>query len=82
MTQTGVTADTSVKALHPNTKLNKKARELDILPELKYNSLLSVCKLADAVYTTIFHANNGGVTVHWTDDIVIRVSKEAILKGW
>ena len=82
MTPTGVTANASVKALHPNTKLNEKARELDILPELKHNSLLSVCKLADAGYTTIFHANDGGLTVYWTDDIVIRVSKEAILKGW
>ena len=62
--------------------MNEKARALDILPELKHNSLLSVCKLADAGYTIIVHANDGGVTVHWADDIVIRVSKEAILKGW
>jgi len=48
MMSTGTTANASMKALHPNTKLNEKARELDILPELKNNSLLRVCKLADA----------------------------------
>ena len=65
-----------------NNELNAKARELDILPELKHNSLLSVCKLSDAGYTTVFHPGDGGVTVHWSDDIVIKVSKEAILQGW
>ena len=80
MMPTGTTVNASMKALHPNTKLNDKARELDILPELKNNSLLSVCKLADAGYTTVFHANNGGITVHSIDDIVIRVSKETVLK--
>ena len=79
---TGTTAKTSKKALLPNTKLNKQARELDLLPELRDNSLISVCKLADAGYTTIFHAGDGGVTVHWHDDVFIRVSKEAVLKGW
>ena len=79
---TGTTANTSEKALLPNEKLNCKARELDILPELKENSLLSVCKLSDSGYTTVFRAGDGGVTVHWHDDIFIRVSKEAFLQGW
>ena len=65
-----------------NNELNAKARELDILLELKHNSLLSVCKLSDAGYTTVFHPGDGGVTVRWSDDIVIKVSKEAILQGW
>ena len=43
---TGTTARTSNKALLPNAKLNEQAHELDILPELKENSLLSVCKLS------------------------------------
>jgi len=59
----GTIANASNKALHANTKLNDEARDLDILPELKINSLLSVCKLADAGYTAVFHTNNGGVTV-------------------
>ena len=79
---TGETARTSNKAFLLNSKLNKQARELDILPELKENSLLSVCKLSDAGYTTIFHSGDGGVTVHWHNDIFIRVKKEAVLKGW
>ena len=62
--------------------MNTKARELDILPELEHNSLLSVCKLSDAGYTTVFHPGDGGKTVHWSDDIAIKVSKEAILQGW
>ena len=78
----GQTAITTTKALLLNQQLNQKARELDILPDLKENSLLSVCKLSDAGYTTIFHPGNGGVTVHWEGDIYIRVKKEAILKGW
>jgi len=81
MMPTGVTTNASAKALHPNTRLKKQARELDILPELKHNSLLSVCKLSDAGYTTNFHSNDGGVTVHWADDIYIKVKKEAILQG-
>ena len=70
------------KALLPNKALNEAARELDILPDLKHNSLLSVVKLADAGYTTIFHVGDGGVTVHWANDIHIRVDKKAILQGW
>ena len=43
---------------------------------------MSVCKLSDAGYTTIFHAGDEGVTVHWHDDIFIQIKKEAVLKGW
>ncbi len=52
------------KTLFPNTNLNKQESELNILPELKDNSLLSVCKLSDAGYTNIFHTGDRGVTVH------------------
>ena len=79
---TGQTSNTTEKALLPNKKLNNKARELGLLPELKENSLLSVCKLSDVGYTTIFHPGDRGVTVHWHDDVFIRVSKEAVLQGW
>ena len=78
----GATTQTTKKGILPNSNLNDAARELDILPELKHNSLLSVCKLSDAGYTTVFHAGDGGVTVHWHDDVFIRVKKEAVLKGW
>ena len=82
MMPNGHMAVSSKKAKLPNTKLNDAARDLDLLPELKDNSLLSVCKLADAGYTTIFHAENGGVTVHWAGDVYIKVKKEAIMRGW
>ena len=78
----GAISQTTKKALLPNTRLNKQARELDILPELEGNSLLSVAKLSDAGYTSIFHAGDGGATVHWHEDVFIRVKKDAILKGW
>ena len=70
------------KAILLNEKLNDRARELDVLPDLKHNSLLSVCKLADAGYTTVFRPEDGGVSVHWADDIRIDIKKEAILQGW
>ena len=79
---TGQTSNTTEKALLPNKKLNDKARELDLPLELKENSLLSVCKLSDAGYRTIFHPGDGGVTVHWHDNVFIRVRKEAVLQGW
>ena len=62
--------------------MNEKARELDFLPELKQNSLPSVCKLADSGYTTIFHSDDGVVTVHFSEDIAIKVKKEAVLQWW
>ena len=78
---TGAVSQTSEKALIPNTKLNEKARQCDLLPDLEENSLISVCKLADAGYTTVFHPGEGGVTVHWHEDVYIKVSKPAILQG-
>jgi hypothetical protein len=77
----GSLAQTSEKALLPNNKLNEAARDLDILPDLADNSVFSVCKLADAGYTTIFHPGEEGVTVHWQDDIYIRVKKPAMMQG-
>ena len=44
----------SEEGLLPNEKLNKRARELEILPQLEHKSLLSFCKLKYEGYTTIF----------------------------
>ena len=63
----GAISQTTTKALLPNTRLNKQARELDILPELEGSSLLSVAKLSDAGYTSIFHAGDGGATSTGTE---------------
>jgi len=47
----------------PFRKLSKRAREAHVLPQLRL-SLMSVNKLSEEGYTTIFHPENKGVTVH------------------
>ena len=81
MTTTGNTDTASEKGLLPNVKLHEKSRELDMLPQLKQNSLRSVCRLSDTGYTTIFHPDDGGVTVHSSEDIAIKVKKKQPYKG-
>ena len=78
----GQTLNTSFKALLPNTTLNQKARECDILPGLHHNSLVSVGKLSDAGYCTIFMPGNQGVHVIDGNNVKIHVSGEAVLRGW
>ena len=55
---------TSLQATHtallPFESLSGKARNADVLPGLRPNSLISVGKLADADYTTIFHPRGDG----------------------
>ena len=78
----GQTLNTSFKAMLPNTTLNQKARECDILPGLQHNSLISVGKLADAGYCTIFMPGTQGVQVIDGNNVKIHVSGEAVLRGW
>ena len=47
----------------PFEQLIDRAREADILPGLK-TTLVSVNKLAEEGYTTIFHPGEEGVTIH------------------
>jgi hypothetical protein len=47
----------------PLKQLSQKAREAHILPGLK-TPLLSVNKMAEEGYTTIFHPGEEGVAVH------------------
>ena len=58
----------SIQATHttmlPFESLSPDARKADVLPGLRPNSLVSVGKLANADYTTIFHPRGEGVTVH------------------
>ena len=55
----------SIQATHttmlPFDLLSPKAKIVDVLPGLRPNSLVSVGKLADANYTTIFHPQGMGV---------------------
>ena len=48
----------------PFESLSEAARKAEVLPGLQPNSLISVGKLANADYTTIFHPRGEGVTVH------------------
>ena len=50
----GTIIQATKKAMLPMTQLRKEARQYDILPGLQHNSLVSVGKLADAGYYTIF----------------------------
>ena len=78
----GQTLSTSFKTLLPNTSLNQKARECDILPGLQHNSLVSIGKLLDTGYCTIFMRGNQGVHVIGGNNVKIYVSGEAVLRGW
>ncbi len=53
-----------------------------MLPGLRPNSLVSIGKLADAGYTTIFHPARQGVTVHQKKSVHIRLLRKPVLQGW
>ena len=53
----------SFKTELPFKQLSEKAREADILTGLK-TPLISVNKMAEEGYTTIFHQGEEGVTIH------------------
>ncbi len=71
----------STKAVLPMSQLRPEAREADIIPDLK-NSLISISKLADSSYVTIFQPGNKGVAVYDENDVQITVTGEAVLQGW
>ena len=56
------------------------ARTVDIVPDLKHNSLLSGSKFADANYVSILTPKE--VLIYDGKDLTITVSSEAILRGW
>jgi hypothetical protein len=58
----------------PFDKLSDIAREADILLGLK-RSLLSVNKMSEAGYITVFHLGNEGVTIHKQGTITISTSQ-------
>jgi hypothetical protein len=64
----------------PFEQLSKEAREAHILPGLK-KSLLSVDKMAENGYTTIFHEGNEGVTIHTSGTLTITTSEPPVLRG-
>ena len=64
----------------PFDALSNAAREADILPGLK-RSLLSVSKMSEEGYMTIFHPGEEGVTIHKQGTINLTTSAPPVLKG-
>ena len=69
------------KAKLPMKNLRETARDGDIIPGLK-NTLVSVSKLSDDGYVTIFQPGGQGVEVYDQRDVRIVVTGEAALRGW
>jgi hypothetical protein len=70
----------SYKTKLPFEQLTSKAREADILPGLK-TPLVSVNKLAEEGYTTVFHPRKTGVTIHKPGTITIVTTEPPNLQG-
>jgi hypothetical protein len=78
----GSTKQATHTATLPFQSLLDEARRADVLPGLRPNSLVSVGKLADADYTTIFHPRGKGVTVHEKNTVRVQLLREPALQGW
>ncbi len=74
------TLQASYKTKVPFEQLTDKAREADILPGLK-TPLISVNKIAEEGYTTVFHPGEKGVTIHKPGPISIPMTEPLILQG-
>jgi hypothetical protein len=72
---------TSTRTKLPFKQLSEAAREADNLPGLK-RSLLSVNRMAEEGYTTIFHPGEEGVTIHKEGTVTISTSKPPVLQGF
>jgi hypothetical protein len=64
----------------PFEQFSKKAREADILPGLK-TPLISVNKMAEEGYTTIFHPGEEGLTIHRRGIVSITTNEPPVLQG-
>jgi hypothetical protein len=62
--------------------LISNARKAQVLPGMQPNSLVSVGKLADTGYTTVFHPAGRGVTVHQKKSLQIRLLHKPVLQEW
>jgi len=76
--------NTKLKATYqtelPLHQLSERARTADILPGLK-TPLVSVNKIANEGYTTIFHPGEQGVTIHKPDTVTITTTEPPVLQG-
>ncbi len=78
----GSTKQATHTAILPVQSLSDEARRADVLPGLRPNSLVSVGKLADANYTTIFHPRGEGITVHEKNTVRVQLLCKPALQGW
>jgi hypothetical protein len=78
----GSTKQATHTAILPFQSLSDKARRADVLPGLRPNSLVSVGKLADSDYTTVFHPRGEGVTVHEKNSFRMKLLRKPVLQGW
>jgi len=78
----GSTKRATLTAILPFDALSDEARKADVLPGLRPNSLVSVGKLADANYTTVFHPQGEGVTIHQENTLKLKLSRKPVLQGW
>ncbi|KAL7523468.1 hypothetical protein ACHAWF_000536 [Thalassiosira exigua] len=62
-------------------QLKPSACEGDILPKLQH-TLVSVKKMSDAGFYTIFEPGDKGVAVYDTNQVKIQVDRDALLRGW
>jgi hypothetical protein len=74
--KTTQTVDLPFKHLFPGT------RHAYVLPHLTTHSLVSVPKLADAGYTTVFHPGYLGMIIHSKRSISIWQQCKPVLQGW
>ncbi len=72
---------TSTKTILPFKQLTKAAREADILPGFE-QSLLSMNKMVEEGYTTIFHPGEERVTIHKEGTVTITPSEPPVLEGY
>ena len=73
---------TTAASQQAKLKLNVRepARTVDIVPELKHNSLISASKFADANYITILTPTE--VLIYDGNGLKLEVNHDAILQGW
>jgi hypothetical protein len=74
------TLQATSKTQLPFKQLSSEAREANILPGLT-ESLLSVNKMAENGYTTIFRPGNEGIMIHKKGTLTITMSEPPVLQG-
>jgi len=75
----GNTAKASTRAkLH--LKLRDPACTVDMVPDLKHNSLISASKFADANYITVLTPTE--VLIYDGERLKLEINKEGVLRGW